>query len=267
MGLLWGLIISMEWNDVLDIALVSVIFYMLFRLLRESRSSVALEGMLTLLLLSFFVFFMSRFLNFSAMELIFERFWIVLVLAVLILFQNDFKRALVDLGQLRILRALFQHSSQYIDEIIAAVQTMSTRRIGALIVIERRNPLRTYADTGTQIDSVVTSELLRTIFTPHSPLHDGAVIIRNERAVAAACILPLTSDTTLSTDVGTRHRAALGLSEETDALVLAVSEETGIISIAVGGRLERNFSAEDLRRRLMEELHVEMDEESDEAAE
>ncbi len=263
MKLLWGLIISMQWNDVIDIALVSCIFYSLFRLLRESRSSVALEGMLTLLLLSFFTFFLAKFLNLNALELVFERFWIVIVLAALILFQNEFKRALVDLGQLRILRALFQHSSQYVDEIIAAMQTMSTRRIGALIAIERRNPLRTYADTGTPIDSVVTSELLRTIFTPHSPLHDGAVIIRNERAVAAACILPLTSDTTLPTDMGTRHRAAIGLSEETDALVLTVSEETGIISLASGGRLERNFSAEDLRRRLMEELHVELEEDEE----
>lgn len=263
MRLLWGLIISMQWNDVIDIVLVSCIFYSLFRLLRESRSSVALEGMLTLLLLSFFTFFLAKFLNLNALELVFERFWIVIVLAALILFQNEFKRALVDLGQLRILRALFQHSSQYVDEIIAAMQTMSTRRIGALIAIERRNPLRTYADTGTPIDSVVTSELLRTIFTPHSPLHDGAVIIRNERAVAAACILPLTSDTTLPTDMGTRHRAAIGLSEETDALVLTVSEETGIISLASGGRLERNFSAEDLRRRLMEELHVELEEDEE----
>lgn len=267
MSLLRGLIVSMEWTDLLDIALVTVIFYSLFRLLRKSGSSVALEGMLTLLLLSFFIFFLAQFLSLNALELVFERFWIVIVLAALILFQNEFKRSLVDLGQLRILRALFQHSSQYIDEIIAAVQTMSTRRIGALIAIERRNPLRTYAETGTPIDSVVTSELLRTIFTPHSPLHDGAVVIRNERAVAAACILPLTSDMTLSTDLGTRHRAAIGLAEETDALVLTVSEETGIISMAVDGHLERNFSAEDLRRRLMEELHVEMEEEVEEATE
>jgi len=267
MHLLWGLIRSMQWNDVLDIALVSITFYSLFRLLRESRSSVALEGMLTLLLLSFFIFFVAKFIGLNALELVFERFWILIVLAALILFQNEFKRALVDLGQLRILRVLFQHSSQYVDEVIAAMQTMSTRRIGALIAIERRNPLRTYAETGTPIDSVVTSELLRTIFTPHSPLHDGAVIIRNERAVAAACILPLTSDTTLSTDLGTRHRAAIGLSEETDALVLTVSEETGIISLATNGRLERNFSAEDLRRRLMEELHVELEEDTDQSPE
>ena len=264
---LWGLIRSMGLVDVFDIAVVTIIFYSLFRLLRESRSSVALEGMLALLLLSFSIFFIARFLNLNALGLVFEQFWIVIVLAALILFQNEFKRALVDLGQLRILRALFQHSSQYIDEVIAAVQTMSTRRIGALIAIERRNPLRTYADTGTPLDSTVTSELLRTIFTLHSPLHDGAVVIRNERVVAAACILPLTSDTTLSTDLGTRHRAAIGLSEETDALVLTVSEETGIISVAIAGRLERNLSAEDLRRRLMGELHVEMDEESGESQE
>ncbi len=263
MPLLWGLIRSISVADVLDIALVTALFYALFRLLRASRSSVALEGMLTLLLLSFFIFFIARFLHLNALRLVFERFWIVLVLAALIMFQNEFKRALVDLGQLRILRALFQHSGRYVDEIVTSMQTMSTRHIGALIAIERRNPLRSYAETGTPIDSVVTSELLRTIFTPHSPLHDGAVVIRNERVVAAACILPLTSDPALPTDFGTRHRAALGLSEETDALVLVVSEETGIISVAIGGRLERNFSAEDLRRRLLEELHVEGEEETE----
>ncbi|MCX7015611.1 MAG: DNA integrity scanning protein DisA nucleotide-binding domain protein, partial [Candidatus Sumerlaeota bacterium] len=169
-----------------------------------------------------------------------------------------------DIGQLRLLRALFHQSSAYLEEIVQAAEAMATKRIGALIVIERRNPLRMYVETGTPLDCVVTSELLRTIFTPYSPLHDGAVIIRDERAVAAACILPLTSDPSLSRELGTRHRAAIGLSEETDALVLVVSEETGIISLAIRGQLERNFSADDLRRRLMDELNVPAEQPSEE---
>lgn len=258
------LISSIQLNDMLDIALVSAIFFSLFLLLRESRSRVALEGLLTVLLLSFLIYFLARVFNLGALEFIFERFWIVAVLAVLIVFQNEFKKALIDLGQLRLLRALFQQSSQYVDEVAAAAQQLSTRHIGALIAFERRNPLRTYSDRGTPIDATVTSELLRTIFTPRSPLHDGSVIIQNERVVAAACVLPLTNDPALSSDLGTRHIAAIGLSEETDAVVVVVSEETGVISLAVRGKLERNLSADDLRLRLIEELGVKI-EEDDEA--
>ncbi|OPZ18133.1 MAG: DNA integrity scanning protein DisA [candidate division BRC1 bacterium ADurb.BinA364] len=253
---LWRLILTIQPHDIVDIALVSSIFFCLLLLLRESRSRVALEGLLTVLLLSFVAYFFARIFNFSALELIFERFWVIIVLAVLIVFQNEFKKALIDLGQLRIVRALFKHSSEYLDEMVAAAQAMSARRIGALIAIERRNPLRAYAETGVPVDSIVSSELLRTIFTPRSPLHDGAVIIRNERIVAGACILPLSGDPNLSKELGTRHRAAIGLSEETDALVLTVSEETGIVSLAVRGALDRNFSAEELRKRLYEELNV-----------
>jgi len=259
------LIGAIRLSDLVDIALVSAIFFALFLLLRESRSRVALEGLLTVLMLSFLIYFLARFLQLNALELIFERFWVIAVLAVLIVFQYEFKRALTDIGQLRILRVLFHQSAAYLDEIVSAAQLMSTRRIGALIALERRNPLRTYAETGAALDSVVNSELLRTIFTPYSPLHDGAVIIRSERCVAAACILPLTSDPSLSSELGTRHRAAIGLSEETDALVLVVSEETGVISLAVGGRLERNLSSDDLRRRLMEELDVAPDEQAEQA--
>jgi len=188
------------------------------------------------------------------------------VLAALIMFQNEFKRALVDLGQMRIVRALFRHQTSYIDEVVAAVQQMSSRRIGALLAIERHNPLRVYADTGAALDAVVSSDLLRTIFTPYSPLHDGAVVIRDERVVAAACILPLSADASLSSELGTRHRAALGLSEETDALVLVVSEETGIVSIAAGGRLDRNLTVDDLRERLRGELGVAPEENEGEEA-
>jgi diadenylate cyclase len=133
---------------------------------------------------------------------------------------------------------------------------MSTRHVGALIAIERRNSLRPWAERSTLIDSVVSADLLRTIFTPYSPLHDGAVVISGDRLVAAVCVLPLSDNPNIGKELGTRHRAAIGLTEETDALVVVVSEETGTISLAVNGALERPLSPEDLKRRLEEELDL-----------
>lgn len=245
-----GLIRAMTLPDVVDILAVAALFYFIFSLLRGTRSSVALRGMITLLLASSLVYFIARVAGLAALERIFENTWIVIVLVFMIVFQNEFKKALTDIGQLRAFRALFSQNSEYLDEIVKAVRVMSTRHVGALIAMERRNTLRPYAETGTAIDGVVKAELLRTIFTPYSPLHDGAVIVNGDRIVSAACILPLTSDPNVNKELGTRHRAAIGLSEETDALVLVVSEETGTISIALNGELERGLKPEDLKKRL-----------------
>jgi diadenylate cyclase len=187
---------------------------------------------------------------------IFENLWILIVLVFMMVFQNEFKKALTQVGQLRVFRVLFTQPGEHINEIIKAVKIMASRHVGALIAIERRNSLRVYAETGTQIDSMVQSELLRTIFTPYSPLHDGAVILSGDRLVAASCILPLTAATDISKDLGTRHRAALGLSEETDAIVIVVSEETGTVSLAIDGRLERPLTPEELKKHLETELGI-----------
>jgi diadenylate cyclase len=251
-----GQISSITWTDIIDILTVAALFFYIFSLLRNTRSSVALRGMITLLVASFFAYFLARMASLAAVTKIFESLWMLIVLVFMMVFQNELKKALTQVGQLRVFRALFTQQGEHINEIIKAVKTMAARHVGALIAIERRNPLSVYAETGTAIDSIIQSELLRTIFTPYSPLHDGAVILSGDRLVAAACILPLTAATDISKDLGTRHRAALGLSEETDAIVIVVSEETGTVSLAIDGRLERPLTPEELKRHLEQELGI-----------
>jgi diadenylate cyclase len=247
----------MQIVDVIDILLVAGLFYLLFSLLKETRSAVALRGLIAILLISFGVFFVAKYAHLSAVAIIFERFWVIGILVFVIVFQNEFRKALTEVGQIKIFRHFFVSSGRYCDELAKAVGTMSSRKTGALIAIERRNSLKAYADTGTPIDSEISSEILRTIFAPYTPLHDGAVIIRNERIVAAGCILPLSDNPELSKELGTRHRAAVGLSEETDAIVIVVSEETGTISLAVHGDLMRGQTGESMKQKLMEILDIE----------
>ncbi len=247
---------TMSWVDALDILLVAIPFYLIFTMLLQARSFLALWGIITLVAFSVLLYLLARTQGLQATAMIYERFWIIVVLIFLIVFQGEFKRGLADIGRLRLFRRLFHEEAQVIGEVIAAVQDMSQRRVGGLIVFERGTSLKAYLETGTLLDAVVTSEAIRAIFTPYSPLHDGALILRGSRLVAAGCILPLTDNPTLSRELGTRHRAAIGLTEETDALVAVVSEETGAISLAIGGRIERRLKPEELRRRLEEEMHV-----------
>ena len=251
-----SLIETMQISDVVDIIIVSALFFALFALLRETRSSVALRGLISILILSFMMFFLAKAANLVAVALIFERFWIIVVLVFLIVFQNEFKKALTEIGQLKIFRHFFSERGEFLEEALRAVEMLSEKKIGALIVFERRNPLRVYSDTGTKMDSLVSSELFRTIFAQNTPLHDGAIIMRDERILAAGCILPLSSDTSISKDLGTRHRAAIGLTEETDAIVIVVSEETGIISLAIHGKLHRSETSETLKPKLIELLDL-----------
>lgn len=261
---IWQIVRSVTPADIFDIVLVAFPFYVIFALLREARSHFALWGIVSMLLASLLLFLIARVANLQASILIFERFWIIVVLMFLIIFQNELKRALADVGRLRIFRGLFQQKTQVIGEIVNAVATMAERRVGALIAIERGNPLNPYLPTGTKIDAVVSSEAIGAVFTPYSPLHDGALIVSGERIVAASCILPLTDNPTLSKDLGTRHRAGIGLTEETDALTVVVSEETGSISLCKEGTIERFLKPEELRRRLERELDIESEEETGE---
>ena len=250
-------ILNLHPSDAVDILVVALFFYGIFALLRETRSVVALTGFITVMVGSLLLFLVARTWNLQAMELIFKHFWIIVVLIFLIVFQNEFKRVLTDIGQMRIFRSFFPSRERYvIDEIVNAVQIMAGRNVGALIVFERSNPLKAYTGTGTDLDAMVSSELIRTIFTNYAPLHDGALIVKGERLVSAGCILPLTNNPELSRELGTRHRAAIGLSEETDALILVVSEETGTVSIVTDSKIERGITGETLRRRLERELDV-----------
>ena len=252
---------NMHFPDMIDIMVVALFFYGIFALLRETRSVVALTGFITVMITSLLLFLVARTLDLQAMMLIFKHFWIVVVLIFLIVFQNEFKKALTDIGNMRLFRSFFPtREHHYIDEVVTAVQIMAGRNVGALICFERSNPLKSYAGTGTELDAIVSSETIRTIFTHYAPLHDGALIIKDERLLAAGCILPLTDNPELSRELGTRHRAALGLSEETDAVVVVVSEETGTISVVIDGKIERDFTPEVLHRRLERELNLQRQE-------
>lgn len=244
-------------HELLDILLVAIPFYVLFRLLRESRSVVALWGIVALVVFSFALYLVARAFDLQATALIYERFWTMVVLVFLIVFQGELRKGLTELGRSRLFRAFFTEEKHQIVEVVRAVQAMAEKRVGALVAFERSNSLRPYQATGTAIDATLSSELLRAIFVSNGPLHDGAVVVRAGRIAAAQCILPLNEDPRLSRDLGTRHRAALGLSEETDAVVVVVSEETGTISMAREGRIERFIQPDDLKRMLERELEME----------
>ncbi len=249
----------MQIRDVIDILMISIVFFLLFNMIRKSRSQVALRGLLIVLSFTLLLYLITVMAELSATKALLTRLWVVFVLIFLIVFQNEFKKSLTDYGRLPIFRALFKQEAAPLDEVIKAVARLAEKKVGALICIERRTPLRPYIETGTMIDGLVTVELLRTIFALYTPLHDGAVIMRNNRIVAAGCLLPLTNQE-LSKDLGTRHRAAIGLGEETDAVVVVVSEETGTISIAYDGIIQRPETADSLRQKLRDLFEIEEEE-------
>ena len=248
---------GMELNDMVDILLVATVFYGIFALLRGTRSPAALQGLVIMLVGSFVIYSLASVFQLTALREVFRSFWVIAVLLFIVVFQHDFRRSLMQVGQLRIFRHLFPQSTEYLPSLAESTRLLVKNRIGALIALERRNSLRVFADTGKAIDSAVSPELIRSIFTPTTPLHDGAIILRDDRILAANCILPLSTDPEDAKIMGTRHLAAIGLSEETDAVVIVVSEETGAVSLAVGGKLERGISIETLLERLKQEMESE----------
>jgi diadenylate cyclase len=235
--------------DVLDILITSYLLYRLFALMRGTRAVHMFFGLIVLFILSV----IAGWVNMIALNWIISSLRTVWVIAFVIIFQPELRRALAQAGQNRFLRRFVSVSDSkgVVPEIIKAVSNMADKKIGALIVLEKDMGLKNYIETGTKVDAKVSDELLGTIFTPPSPLHDGAVIIQNDRVVAAGCILPLTQDPRVTSALGTRHRAALGLSEETDAIVVVVSEETGTIAYAEGGKLHRKIDLNTLRGELL----------------
>ncbi len=264
MGDILNFITSIRIADIFDILLVMSLIYGALALLRETRSAAAMRGVIGVVLGALVLYTLARLFSLTTTILLFERLWVVIVLAFLIVFEKDLRKALSDIGQMRAFRRFFTGGGVSADELLKAVRSFSRQKVGALICIERRDSLRLFADTGTEVDGRISSELLRTIFMTYSPLHDGAVVLRGDRIIAAGCILPLSASQALDKELGTRHRAGVGLSEETDAAVVIVSEETGIISLAVGGKLERHHTQETLREAL-EEL-MELDEEKSESS-
>jgi diadenylate cyclase len=232
-----------DLKDLLEIVVVSAVFYRILLVLAGTRAIQMLLGLVLLVA----VYFIARVLNLDLLRYLLENLFEFGAIAALVVFQPELRSALAHLGQNRILR-LFNRleENEVAEEVGQAVEELARAKVGAILAIEREMGLTEYAETGTPLQARVSASLLSTIFTPYSPLHDGAVIIRGDMIIAAGAILPLTQFPVVDKSLGTRHRAALGLSEETDALVIVVSEETSSISIAVRGQLERGVDRERL---------------------
>lgn len=252
----WITLQNMGWNlthrlgllEIIDILLVAFIIYELLLLTRHTRGSAVLKGMFAMLVIAL----LSSLLGFTSLN------WLLMAIlqngaiVLVILFQPEFRKALEKMGRSR----LFGRNSRknnddergrIIDEIVQTVVDLSKRRVGALIVFEQKTGLQDFVETGTRLDAEISAPLLENIFEPNTPLHDGAVVIRDDQIVAAACILPLAEASGVSRELGTRHRAAVGISESTDAIVIVVSEETGIVSMAQDGVLHRPLTVDRLR--------------------
>ena len=248
-----GFISSFRLLDVVDILLVAFFLYKMLILIRNTRAVALIKGLIVLGAVT--VLSSSRFLNLHALNWMLQQGMMVIMFALPVVFQPELRRALEQIGRGRLIRSSqvvdMEALERLLDEIVAVTESMSKTHTGALIVFERDVGLNDYIDTGIQIDGKVSRELLGNIFIPNTPLHDGAVIIRDDRIMAAGCLLPLTSDRSLSTELGTRHRAAIGISELADAVVVVVSEETGSISYTYGGHIYRHLGGTALRNVLM----------------
>ncbi len=247
------LFLNIRIRDIFDILIVAIAFYKLFMLIRETRAEQLTKGIFILFALTK----VSEWLEFYTLNWILDTTMTVGVLAILIVFQPELRRALEYIGRSRFFTKSFaeikgESLKEIFSEIVDAVASLSRQKIGALIVIERETGLNEVAETGTKIEGKVSSDLLINIFIPNTPLHDGAVIIKDDTIKAAGCFLPLTDNTSLSKDLGTRHRAALGISERSDCLAIVVSEETGSISIAENGSLARYLDIKTLEQILMD---------------
>ena len=239
---------TLSWRDLLDIGLVSFLIYELLLLIRGTRAvQMALSAGFLIGL-----FFLSEWLQLETVNWVIRNLAAYVVFAIIVLFQSDIRRALAHFGRARFFRYFERATStdETLEELVTAATTLSARRIGAIMVVERQIGLRNYIEGGIPLDATVTYDLMATIFQPGSPLHDGAAIVQGDRVAAAACFLPLSVNPRVSRELGTRHRAAIGLTEENDAVAIVVSEETGIISVATAGDLERGFTADTLRLRL-----------------
>ncbi|MBQ3867242.1 MAG: diadenylate cyclase CdaA [Clostridia bacterium] len=242
---------------VIDVAIISFLFYRIIRALKDSRAFQLIKGILLILIVAG----LALLLKLPTVSYIIKAFIGVLPMLLVVMFQPELRRWLEDIGNSNIRsiftnpgRAADERIDSMINEVTNAVTAMSRERVGALVVFERSTNLGEIIRTGTVVDANVSTQLLRLIFVPNTPLHDGAVIIRDCKVHAAACYLPLSSNNSLDLDLGTRHRAGIGVTENTDAVCVIVSEETGFISFASGGVLQRNISREKLVQLLKEAL-------------
>jgi len=236
------------WWDLLDIAIVSFIFYEFLKLIRGTRAVQMAAGSLLIVGL----FYLSRLVPLQTVNWMIRNMLVYVAFAAIVIFQSDIRRALAHFGQAPFFRYFNRQeaANETIEELVVAATMLSSQRTGAIIAIEREIGLRNYIESGIPIDATLTYDLLVTIFQTGSPLHDGAVIVQEDRIAAAACFLPLSVNPRVSRELGTRHRAAIGLTEENDAVAIVVSEETGRISVVEDGDLEYDIDADRLRARL-----------------
>jgi len=236
------------WWDLVDIAIVSFLIYEFLKLIRGTRA--VQMGVGTLLIVA--LFYSSRLAPLQTVNWLIRNALLYVAFAAIVIFQSDIRRALAHFGQAPFFRYFNRQEAadETIEEIVVAATMLAAQKVGAIIAVEREIGLRNYIESGIPLDATLTYDLLVTIFQPGSPLHDGAVILQENRVAAAACFLPLTVNPRVSRELGTRHRAAIGLTEEGDAVAVIVSEETGNISVAIDGRIDRGLSPEELRDRL-----------------
>ncbi|MEJ2671209.1 MAG: diadenylate cyclase CdaA [Deltaproteobacteria bacterium] len=248
---MWEFIGNLRWQDGVDIILVAFIIYQVVLALRGTQAIQVLAGLFIL----FLAYLVARQLEFFTLEWLLDIIVKSFVLIVIILFQADIRRVLSRMGK-KALAPTGMHVPVTTEEICDAAETMASRRIGALIVLERYIGLSDFYEVAIKMDALVSKELLVSLFWPHNPTHDGAVIIQGDRAVAAGCLMPLSRNPDLDPALGTRHRAAVGITEQSDALALVVSETSGQISLAQGGRLRRDLTRLQLRQSFRDLLET-----------
>lgn len=242
---------ELSWVDGIDIALVSFLIYKLLQLIRGSRAFQMVVGTFIVVTL----FFVSRWARLETVNWLLRNSLAYIGFAIIVLYQAELRKALAHLGKAPLFRILGQpHTSETIDEVVLAITTLARRKTGAIIVIERDIGLRSYIEGGIILDAILTYDLLLSIFNPKTPLHDGAAIVQGNRVAAAACFLPLSINPQLSKELGTRHRAAIGITEDTDAVAIVVSEETGTVSYLEDGNILRGMDGETLRAKLHQAL-------------
>ena len=245
-----GLLSTVGVRDVVDILLVAVILYKSYEMLKDTRAITLAKGLFVMMGVALGAYI----LELHAIYWLLSKSIYLLFMALPIVFQPELRRALERIGQGKFLGSAVylnaEEADTLVNEIDKVVFNMSAKKIGALIVLEREIGINEIIDTGIRVDGLVTAPFMMNVFIPNTPLHDGAAVIRGNRMIAAGCLLPLTENRSLSTELGTRHRAALGLSEQCDAVVVIVSEETGIVSIAENGHITRRLNSEQLKKRL-----------------
>ena len=241
----------MSFVSIIDILIVAFFIYKIFMLIKDTRAEQLLKGLIILL----FATGLSKYLGLSLINWILERAQTILLVALPIVFQPELRRMLEKIGRGGFIASPSfwedKSTEETVEHIVDAVVELSAQKTGALIVLEREIGLADIIETGTEIEARISKELLKNIFFPNTPLHDGAVILRKNLIQAAGCFLPLSTSADISKELGTRHRAAIGLSENSDAIVLVVSEETGIISVAEEGVLKRNYNGSELKKHLL----------------